>query len=110
MRHDTCVGAWRKRWSDFDQNRAVSLPGVSSLDVSFVRCEEEVSYCQNLTKVMENVGKVEIPTMVNRAWWFLERPYKNFELILRRSATQLRVGVGGTTKHRCTKRIDNRLA
>lgn len=59
--HDSCVGIGRRRRSVLDRNQAVLLRGVSSPDMLFMQCTEELSNCQNLRDVMAIVNVLEVP-------------------------------------------------
>lgn len=59
----------------FDLSQAILLSGALTSDMSFVRCEEEVSYCQKRKNVIANVDTKKVPTKVDLALWYFERPY-----------------------------------
>lgn len=80
VRHETCVGAWRRRRVVFDWNRAVLLSDVPLSDMLFVRCEAGILYCEKLRDVMVNVGAKEIPAGVDVVSWYFERPHKKRHL------------------------------
>lgn len=80
VRHDTCVGARRRRRCVLDRNRALLSAGALASDMPFDGCEKEVSYCQKSREVIENFGVGEIPTKMDLELWYFERPYTKLPL------------------------------
>lgn len=61
--HATCVKVWERRCALFDRTRKLKLSKTPSANLSLLRCEKEVSYCQMFKDEIAHVCAMEIPAM-----------------------------------------------
>lgn len=80
IRHDTSIGAWRRRRGVCTRNWSLMLTEAPLADMPFVRCEEEVAYSVQLREVMVGAATRELPEAVYLSPWFFEKPFLKLPL------------------------------
>lgn len=80
IKHDTCVGAWRRRRGALDRNKSMMMTVAPLADMPFVRCEGEFTYCQKLPDMMSSAATVEQGSLVDSSLWLFGKPYTRMHL------------------------------
>lgn len=67
IKHDTCVGAWKRRQGSFDRKKSMLMTGSPNANMPFFCSQEKVPYCVDcLTKWEELLSESKRVTLTCR--------------------------------------------